>query len=480
MDLHWITLLDIRPFSIAYALSMGAVVHVLLNKKNPRSALAWTATIILLPIVGMILYAVFGISRAESRAVKLMRSAKLKAQNSAQFIDKKPPADAGARLSLSRKFYTMNRIGQTLTGKAVSGGNAVHPLYNGDEAYEAMLQAIEEAEDYVYLETYIFNGGETGAQFVEALARAANRGVDVRLLVDGLGEYYSWSRPWRVLASKGVRVARFLPLRLFPPNFFINLRNHRKVLVADGRGFTGGMNIADYHVQKQASFSVQDVHFYCSGPIVTQLREAFLLDWGFCTNNYTVLPRSEEEMCGDILCRIVLDGPGSGSDPLHELLFAAIAAAKESVCIMTPYFLPTHEVVSALQAAALRGVRVQVILPAKNNIRMVHWASFHLLPALIQSGVRIFFQPPPFAHTKLFIVDEYYTQIGSANFDARSLRLNFELNVECFDSSFTREMRTYFEKIKSASQEYHVEKNQWSNLPKRLRSAACWLFSPYL
>ncbi len=484
MNIDWGESFQAGPFALVYMLSTVIVCHVLLKKQNPRSALAWTVTILFLPIIGFILYTIFGIKRSESRAARLMRKAQFKAQdtqvNEGKSKAKQPMQGHVQSQLLPPKFYTMNKIGRTLTGKSVSGGNAIHPLYNGKEAYAAMLQAIEEAEDYVYLETYIFNGGHAGQSFVRALENAAARGVDVRLLVDGLGEHYSWSRLWRPLVNKGVQVARFLPLRIFPPNFFINLRNHRKVLVADGKGFTGGMNIADYHVAEHRDFSVQDVHFACSGPVVSQLREAFLLDWGFCTNNYTLPYKAEEEMCGDILCRIVLDGPGSGEDPLHELIFGAIGVAQQRVCIMTPYFLPTHEVVAALKAAALRGVEVNIILPVKNNIRMVHWATFHLLPTLLAAGVRIFYQPPPFAHTKLFIIDDYYVQVGSANFDARSLRLNFELNVECFDTSFTREMVSYFEKVKSKSQEFYLEEAKSIFIAKRLRNAACWLFSPYL
>ncbi len=484
MYVPWTFFLDVIPLTLAYALAFWAVGHVLLKKANPRSALAWTVTILFIPWIGVILYAIFGIKRSESRAAQLMRKAELKAQEQEEYqagciMRSVTPGHVQSQ-SIPPKFKAMNRVGRELTGKSISGGNAIHPLYNGDDAYTAMLEAIEEAEDYVYIVTYIFNGGETGESFVRALAEAAKRGVDVRLLVDGLGAYYSWSRPWRTLMKQGVQVAQFLPLRLFPPNVFINLRNHRKVLVADSKGFTGGMNIADYHIQRHTSFSVQDVHFACSGPVVTQLREAFLLDWGFCTNNYAVPRRAEEEMCGDILCRIVLDGPGSGEDPLHDLIFSTIGVAKRSVCIMTPYFLPTHEVVAALKAAALRGVQVHIILPAKNNIRMVHWASFHLLPTLLRNGVRIYFQPPPFAHTKLLLLDDYYVQIGSANFDARSLRLNFELNVECFDSSFAREMQSYFNSVKKRSEEYSLEKAQNVNILLRLRNAASWIFSPYL
>ncbi len=484
MQINWPTFASVEPFFIIHTLSLLVVGHVLLKKNNPRSALAWTVAILFLPGLGVLLYLLFGIARAESRAAHFMRKAKLRAENQVDYWKsddlRKVTHGHVQRTSIPARFVSMSSIGHKLTNKSLSGGNALTPLYNGDAAYPAMLQAIEEAEDYVYLTTFIFNGGQVGAKFVEALAHAAKRGLDVRLMVDGLGQFYSWSRLWRTLIDSGVQVVRFLPPRLFPPNFSINLRNHRKVLVADSWGFTGGMNIADYHVQAHDSFSVQDMHFVCSGPIVAQLREAFLLDWGFCTNNYALPPRKAEEMCGDVLCRMVLDGPGSGKDPLHELFFSTMAAAKQRIYIMTPYFLPSHEVVGALKSAALRGVEICIILPAKNNIKAVHWATFHLLPTLLEAGVRVFYQAPPFAHTKLFVIDDYYVQIGSANFDPRSLRLNFELNVECFDTSFARQIKEYFDITLVGSVEYTLEDVEKISLPKKLMHASFWLFSPYL
>ncbi len=484
MGLNWLTFLDIGPLTVAYVLSGIAACRVLLQKTNPRSALAWIVALIFLPWIGLLLYALFGIGRAESRAAKLMRKAQLNAGANPSYLTKdsahQNPFSAIKSKHLPLSFVRMSSIGQKLTGQPLSGGNAIFPLYYGDAAYAAMLSAIDEAEDYVYLTTYIFNGGEVGQSFVTALQNAAERGVDVRLLVDGLGKLYSWSKPWRALLGTKVKVTEFLPLRLFPLNIFINLRNHRKILVADDRGFTGGMNIADYFKQSHESYAVQDIHFLCSGPIVSQLRDAFLLDWGFCTQDYAVKSYPEEEMCGDILCRIVLDGPGTGTDPLHDVLFSAIGAAKEHVRIMTPYFLPSHEVMGALKSAALRGIKVDIILPQKNNIFPVHLATFHLLPQLLEAGVKIYYQEPPFAHSKLFIIDNYYVQLGSANFDSRSLRLNFELNVECFDLSLTRQMLNFFDARKAESYQYTITNAQQQSLPKRLLHAFCWLFSPYL
>ncbi len=471
--------------NIYYFFAALAVGHALLHKRNPRAALSWTVTILFLPGIGLFLYISFGIGRADSRAAKLMRTAKntVKAQN--KVFHHNPNVSISSNQTEERKlppkFRRMSILGEKLTGRYLCAGNDIQMLENGDAAYPAMIESINAATQRVYMTTYIFNGGETGSKFCDALIAAVQRGVDVRVIVDGLGaRLYSFSRPWKNLSEHGIQVAEFLPPRFFPPNFAINLRNHRKVLVADDIGFTGGMNIADYHVESHDKFSVQDVHFMCKGAVVWQLYEAFLWDWAFCTNEYTTLENKEDSVYGDTFCRIVLDGPGSGKDPLHELLYGAVSAAKKSIFIMTPYFLPTQEFMASLKSAALRGVDINIILPIKNNIFYVHWATYHLLPTLLESGINIWYQPAPFVHSKLFMVDNYYVQIGSANLDSRSLRLNFELNVECFDTNFAKNLHAYFlEKIKISTQ-YTMNDVNNKSLLIRLRNAACWLFSPYL
>ena len=240
------------------------------------------------------------------------------------------------------------------------------------------------------------------------------------------------------------------------------------------------MNISDDNIQSLRKSCVQDVHFRCLGPIVNQLRRAFLLNWGFSTGEYTPLPPSSTEPRGESRCRIVIDGPGSDADVLNDLFCGVINTARSSVRIMTPYFLPSHDLMSSLRSAGQRGVDVRVVLPAKNNLPYVHWATFRLLPALLSAGVRVWYQPPPFAHTKLLAVDGYYSQIGSANLDARSLRLNFELNMEVFNPAFHGLLARHIDTIISRSREISLEDLKRQSLPVKLRNAACWIFSPYL
>lgn len=460
--------------TLVHLLSWPVVCHALLKKRDPRSALGWTITMLLLPAIGPLLYIVFGISRAESRAEKIMRQSAEHEADYPQTESSIPP------LSIPQDILRMANMGQILTGQHLCGSNDLHPLHNGDTAYPAMLTAIESARNHVWLLTYIFNAGKIADEICAALQRAAVRGVDVRVLVDGVGALYSWRKPWQQLARKGIRVALFRAPRLFPPNLSINLRNHRKLLICDALAFTGGMNIADDNLQSHSSHCVQDIHFICRGPIVGHLRRAFLINWGFTTGEHVPLPPADDKPAGNSYCRIVMDGPGNNADVLHDLYCGAINCALRSIRIMTPYFLPTHDLMAALRSAGQRGVDVRIVLPAQNNLTVVHWATLRLLPTLLRAGVRIWYQPRPFAHTKLLAVDGYYCQVGSANLDARSLRLNFELNTEVFDHTFHDQLASHIDNAALRGQEMTMAALEAQCLPARLRNAACWLFSPYL
>ncbi|MFH1491707.1 MAG: phospholipase D-like domain-containing protein, partial [Pseudomonadota bacterium] len=375
------------------------------------------------------------------------------------------------------------RISGAVTNRPLVDGNHIDILHNGEQAYPAMLDAVESARKFLFMSTYIFETNRSGRRFIEALSRAARRGVDVRVLIDGVGEFYAIPRAGTLLKKRGVRVARFLPPRLFPPAVHINLRNHRKLLVSDGRtGFIGGMNIGDRHLAADSSnpSRVVDIHFQLTGPVVAQIEEVFMADWGFATGQYGP-PRSAPDMAGDgAICRTITEGPNEDLNKLLSILTGAIATALRKISIMTPYFLPSREMVSALQTAALRGVEVSVILPAKNNLPFVHWATRKMLWEFLERGVRIYYQPPPFVHSKLFIVDDRYALIGSANMDPRSLRLNFELAVEVYDAVFSEALAAHFESSRRRSREISLEEVDGRPTLVRARDALAWLFSPYL
>lgn len=469
----------IVALTLSHLASLYFAGRVLLSKRDPRSALGWTAALVFMPVIGLVLYLVFGISRAESRAEKMMR--REAALDRKYFIFQSSHAMPGAD---DRETHVLAGLGRRLTGLGLCPGNSVLGLHNGDEAYPAMLDAINRAESHVFLSTYIFNAGEVADQFIDALTRARGRGVDVRVLVDGYGTLYSLKKPWKRLAREGIKTARFRPIRLFPPNLGINLRSHRKVLVCDGAGFTGGINIADGNVstlaKKHGIKAIHDMHFRFEGPVVNQLRGAFLLNWAFCTEHYTPAPPWQEAKAGDCACRVVVDGPGNDADVIDDLISGAVNIARSHVRIMTPYFLPSDELMAALRSAAQRGVAVWIVLPGKNNLPFMTWATMRLLPRLLEAGARVWMQPPPFAHTKLLAIDDFYCQVGSANLDSRSMKLNFELNMEVYDKDFNARIADFIDSKIPGSREIILRDLRCEPVWKKLRDSACWIFSPYL
>ncbi len=463
-------------------LAVSAAGHALLFKSDPRSALGWIAVCLMFPLLGPFLYFLFGINRIRTRAQKLKHLFPLHFNfDFAKPDDKMTPLVSG--LSLSPEFSEIIRISCAVSRRPIVGGNSVAVLQNGEQAYPAMLKAIEQSQKSLFLSTYIFETNRTGLQFIDALTRAAGRGVDVRVLIDGIGEMYAFPRPSGRLKRRGVRVTRFLPPKLVPPTLHVNLRNHRKILVADEQvGFIGGMNIGDRHLAdvSENAKRVVDLHFRLTGPVVNQINRVFLEDWAFCTGE-EIPPDKPAPLSADgTFCRTIVDGPNEDHDKLSTIIFGAVATARRRISIMTPYFLPSRALIAALQNAALRDVEVNILLPAKNNLPFVQWATTKMLWELLQKGVRIHYQPPPFVHSKLFIVDDYYAQVGSANIDPRSLRLNFELALEVFGEPVSKVLAPHFQRCLVKSREISLEEVDTRSVPVRLRDAFCWLFSPYL
>lgn len=456
------------PLSVAlYALpALGSSLHALLTKDDPRSALSWIALCVLVPYGGALLYWLLGINRVRRRP---------------------PPAngwptqtpEATARL-VGPQLAPQVRIGDALTRRPLEPGNSIEPLNNGEQAFPKMLEAIREARESVWLATYIFQTDPVGEEFVSALAAAVQRGVAVRVLVDGVGEWYDWPHVIPQLRRRGVPCARFLPPRLLPPNFSLNCRNHRKILIADGRiGFVGGMNLGGREVGGSTGQHMSDMHFRVRGPIVAQLAQVFAEDWQFASSEQLMLPAAQPA-AGECACRVITGGPDQDVDKLLLILLSALASAEHHVQIMTPYFIPPLELVAALEATALRGVEVSVVLPSRSNLRYVDWATLHWIPQLVARGVRVHLQAPPFSHAKLFVLDGRYAHIGSVNVDTRSLRLNFEIAVEVYDERFCGELAAFIAVRERAVAPLSVAAAQSVPLLMRVRNALFWLVSPYL
>ncbi len=445
-------------------LAVGVTLHALRTKREIGAAIGWIGLAWLAPVFGTFLYVTLGINRVRRLAKRLSSQ---RPWSSTRDVSATTPRLQGHLEPLVAAIAT-------LTDRPLLRGNAVHCLHDGDNAYPSMLEAIDAAQRSLLLSSYIFRDDRVGARFVESIIAAQARGVAVRVLVDGIGSGYFRCGVAPRLSAQKVPVARFMHSTLPWRMPFLNLRTHKKILVVDGGvGFTGGLNIAvENMLRARPRHPVSDTHFRLAGPIVDQLTDAFAKDWSFTTGEdldrsvfYPDAPLGES---GEAFCRVVTSGPDTDLEKIEFAVMQGVALARRSVRIMTPYFLPDERLLTVLAMAAMRGVDIDLVLPRASN---------HRLP-LLDAGVRIWLSNPPFNHSKLMVVDRAWSLIGSANQDVRSLRLNFELNVEVHDSRLAEELDSFMLAHRHAR--FETARLAARRFPVRLRDSAARLLLPYL
>ena len=477
--------LNLLWVGLTLLLAAFTLVHVLVRKRDPRSAAYWVVIVLFVPLLGSLFYLFFGINLIRRQGRRLRSQGEpgsLGARSPGSGMICHLPGALATHLDESdcRLATTLSRISRF----PFTPGNDVRVLHNGDEALPAMIAAIDSATQSVTLASYIFEATGIGAEFVDALDRAHQRGVAVRVMVDDAGTRYGWPPITRELRRRGVPVRRFMPNRFITRLLTLNLRNHRKLLVIDGHlGFTGGMNIREGNMLlRNPGHPVQDLHFVVHGPIVGQMQHVFAEDWEFCCGETLQGPAffPPLETAGDSHAIGLPDGPDGDVEVMPTALFAAISSARRSVKILTPYFLPPPTLIKALNLCVIRGVEVTIITPGKNNIAPVAWAARTLYPDLLARGVRIFESPPPFDHSKIFLVDDAWCFVGSTNWDPRSLRLNFEFNIACHDPELGERLAQEVEIKRVSSVPVTLEILNAQPFGVQLRNGIARLFIPLL
>lgn len=468
--------------ALIFALAAIASVHAILSRRDVRSTIGWFGVIWLVPVFGPVLYTVFGINRIKRRATQLRAGGR---RFTSDWLPAREDVAATKQVSeTAQHLVPLESLVRRVAERSLTRGNSVQPLVNGDEAFPAMIGAIDAAEKTVALSTYVFNHDAAGDMFVAALAQAVRRGVEVRVLIDAVGARYSRPPIANTLRKRGIPVARFLRTILPWRMQYMNMRNHRKLLVTDGRvGFTGGMNISvGNFVRRSTRSPIEDIHFCVTGPVVAHMLSVFAEDWASTTGEVLTgegwFPSLEPG--GQVLSRGLSDGPDIDIDKLPLVLMGALSCARESIRIVTPYFLPDESMVNALNVAALRGVDVCVVLPEVNNLPPVAWAATAQLPLMLERGCRVFMSQGPFDHSKLMIVDNVWSMVGSSNWDPRSFRLNFEFNLECYDSDLAGSLARLIDDKVAHSRPVTLAGVARRGFPTRLRDGIARLASPYL
>ncbi len=442
------------------ALAVGCVIHVLRSRKRASATILWILTVIYLPWIGALAYMVFGVTRVRRRIEARQSKARmllpylreLPGLQDAVHNEADHPSFSGACPEVFREFF---RLLDNLTGLPALPGNRCELMYGGEEVYGAMAADIDRAQHSVHLQTYILDDDEVGRTVLEAIARRAEAGVEVRVLVDGLGSNTFPPHRVKQYRRRGVDMRVLRQIQPLRGRFAINLRNHRKLLICDGRvAYTGGMNISQHHLLRPPEgHPVLDYHTRIEGPVVNQLQRGFAEDW-FDVSSESILRREyfpEPEHVGDDTVRAIPGGPDQHHRVLLKAFCAAVQTAGRSIDVVSPYFVPDPALLMLLELAALGGVRTRVVVPRANNYSVIKYASRYRYAELMRAGVEIYEREPPFSHAKLFLVDDVWACIGSANWDMRSFHLQFDTNVGIVSPEYAHELKEAIDREVAAS-----------------------------
>lgn len=454
---------------------LGIVLVVITDNRNPLKTVPWILVLLLAPVVGLVFYFFFGQNLSKQRIISHRTRKRITMQ-----LEEVSQND-GPRIP--EEYEPLSRLLLNTIHAVPLYGSRLRPFTEGGAKMEALLADIARARHHIHLQYYIFCDDATGGRLREALIAKAREGVEVRILYDDVGCSGVKKSFFEGLRQAGAEVHAFLHVKFPLFTSKVNYRNHRKIAVIDGRvGYIGGMNIADRYVQGPGWGTWRDTHIRIEGSGVAGLQASFLSDWSATTKihlNSEVYYPPAERYSDDIL-QIVPSGPFGKWRPLLQADSYAIANATRRIWIQTPYFLPSDVLNTALQTAALAGIDVRLMLPARSDSKVVDLATHSFLDDMLKAGVKVWFYLPGFLHAKMMLIDDVLTVAGSANMDFRSFEHNFEVNAFVYDRDFSRRMAAIYEQDLTRCRA--LTPNEWFNRPRgrRLAESLMRLFSPLL
>lgn len=440
---------------------------IVLQKREPAATISWLLGLALLPYLGFLVYYFLGPQRIHRQRLRRERSR-------ARLPGAADPVEAECR--------ELAELGRATTGLAPSTASDVRLLSQGEDKFEALLDDIAAAGRYIHLEYYIWNPDRIGTRMRDALVERARAGVAVRLLLDAVGAVKCDEAFFRPLVEAGGELAWFHPMRLirFWKRPWVNLRNHRKIVIIDGAvAYTGGMNITDEQDGRTDPCAYRDLHLRLTGEIVSVLESVFMDDWAYATRRVPSVPAPGELGPGSVTAQVVTSGPDNRWEAIHRLLVGAIHGARKRVWLVTPYFVPGEAGMMALTSAALGGLDVRLVVPKMSDSRVVTYAARSYFDELLAAGVKIYEYGPRLMHSKALLVDDDLALIGSANFDHRSFRLNFEVQVLFRDAGIAASLARLVEHDLAQAPRVRAERHRplWRD---RLPEALARLVSPLL
>jgi cardiolipin synthase len=469
---------------LAYVATLALVPMILARKRQPASAIAWSLTIIVIPLLGTVTYFFFGHDHIE-------RPLRRKQTHRQRFRrprpgDADPSSDsmAGQELQQAETWENMHELAARVGASPLTEGNRVDLYGDGESAYWAKLEAIGQAQHHIHMEYFIFQPDAAGGRFIDALAEKARAGVEVRLLYDAVGSFWLHKNFLKPLKQAGARCEPFLPIHPLRRRIQINLRNHRKLLLVDGQvGFIGGLNIGDEYLGQSKLGFWRDSHMRIEGPAVRGLQDVFVEDWDFAAgtklDSDAYFPPLAAE--GSERLQMIWSGPDQAHNAVREIFFAAATNANTRLWIATPYFVPDDAFIYAIRSAAHVGADVRIITQNdKPDKRLPLWASKYYWPDLWDAGVRIYQYRKGMMHAKVMIADDDWATLGTANMDNRSMRLNFEVNTLIYSRPTVDALIEQFQHDLDDSVEINPDAFARQSRPQRLVQNAARLLSPVL
>ncbi|MDA3867790.1 MAG: cardiolipin synthase [Salinivirgaceae bacterium] len=461
------------------------VIFVITDDKNPAKTLAWVMILIFLPIVGIMFYLFFGQNYRKQKIFsrKGLQDFRQIEQLSFEQLEYLEQPEMVKYRAAFKKLHIIKLLLNN-SKSIVSRHNEIIIISSGREKFNLMVRELKKAKHHIHMEYYIFESDDIGNKIIDILIEKSRQNIEVRLIIDHVGSWHFKKKRMKELKAAGVDVQIFMPVTFPYFTSKINFRNHRKIVVIDGKtGFVGGMNIADkyiYGTKKLGSW--RDIHLQITGEAVHSLQTVFLTDWYFLTHQLPTdniyFPASQTKK--HAITQVVASGPDSSWAGIMQTYFSAIATARNSLYIITPYLLPNSAILTALKTVSLSGVDVKIIIPRKSDSRIVYYASLSYIKELMDAGIKMYFYNNGFIHSKVMVVDGLLSSVGTANLDYRSFSLNFEVNALIYDKNTAADITKIFNYDLTDSS--LISASEWAKRKwhKKLRSSIARLFSPLL
>ena len=464
--------------TVIYVLGLVSAVHATLTARTSQGAVAWVVSLVSMPVVAVPAYWVLGRSKFEGfvGAYEERKDeidaliAEIRSDLQGSVVDFEAPVPAYEAI-------------RALSGNEFTRGNRAELLINGDATFDSIIDGIETARDYVLVQFYIIRDDGLGRRLRDALIERANAGVEVFVLYDDIGSASLPQRYIDELLAAGARVSAFKPTQGSRNRFQLNFRNHRKIVVVDGSmGWVGGHNVGDEYLGLDPDFSPwRDTHVRLDGPVVIQLQAVFASDWYWATRELPELDWRPDPIAEDgVLAMIIPSAPTQRLETAGLMFVQALNVARERIWISAPYFVPDEAVLKALELAALRGVDVRIITPGTSDNIVVWLAKYHFFDQLRDLGITFYEYAPGFLHEKVAVIDGETSLVGTANFDNRSFRLNFEVTSVIQDEAFAAQMERMFESDFEHATIYDPDSPEQAGFWRRLGVGVARLAAPVL